>query len=206
MRPRTKTKDLSQISKACRRLREITGRTQREFAKDLQVSLPTIQRWETNSPPSGQSLRRLRIAGSLFLERVSQAPECDEKLRDDLLEIDDQLYGALVDEYPAYKSSLVASISGKILQIETFLAEIITDSDMTRSAIATRAEALLPLFEDIRPWLLMLDPLARRIRSEETNGISKELAKELALAVGIDPDSKEFAASLLGPSPSKKVH
>jgi len=59
LRPRTRTKDVGELSDSVRKLREALGQTQQQFAQTLNTAITTIARYETGRSPQGWFLARL---------------------------------------------------------------------------------------------------------------------------------------------------
>jgi transcriptional regulator with XRE-family HTH domain len=59
MRPRTRNKQIGELSQAVKKLREALGQTQQEFAQTLNAAITTIARYETGRSPKGWFLARL---------------------------------------------------------------------------------------------------------------------------------------------------
>src|SRR5258706_4598816 len=59
MRPREKTDDVGDLSKAVKLLRGSLGQTQQQFAHTLSTAITTVARWETGRAPKGLFLVRL---------------------------------------------------------------------------------------------------------------------------------------------------
>jgi transcriptional regulator with XRE-family HTH domain len=59
MRPRTKNKELGELSRGVKSLREALHQTQQQFAQTLGTAITTIARYETGRAPRGRSLARL---------------------------------------------------------------------------------------------------------------------------------------------------
>jgi transcriptional regulator with XRE-family HTH domain len=156
-RPRSKNLTLSPLSQACRDLRRAAGRTQAQFAGDMGVSLPTIQRWEQNFPPSGATLVKLRQTSEALLQN------CSVDVRPLLLQTDQVFYAALVDEFPVYRMGLVADIMVSLGEVRSFVSSVICDESIDaryRQGASLVADELLhiqhcvSLFDPIRNALL----------------------------------------------------
>jgi transcriptional regulator with XRE-family HTH domain len=59
MRPRTKDKEVNELSRGVKSLREALRQTQQEFAQTLGTAITTIARYETGRAPRGRSLATL---------------------------------------------------------------------------------------------------------------------------------------------------
>jgi len=59
MRPRTKNKEIGDLSRGVKSLREALQQTQQQFAQTLGTAITTIARYETGRAPRGRSLAKL---------------------------------------------------------------------------------------------------------------------------------------------------
>lgn len=72
MRPRTKQRELGELSQAVRKLREALGQTQQQFAHTLGTAITSIARYETGREPHGRPLARMaQVAADQGLEDLA---------------------------------------------------------------------------------------------------------------------------------------
>jgi transcriptional regulator with XRE-family HTH domain len=175
MRPRSKTTNPSRLSQAVVKLRRALGLTQHRLAALLGVSPPAIGRYETDRSPSGAVLTNLR---KLAREQCLKHPDDD-----DLRDLDDVFYSAMVDEFPVYRHALtmgLQAIAGELLADIIRLSRA-SDSRETRTTL----EVMTDRVSEVQRFAEILNPLNSRLPDSPSAEDVQEILEPMFIRGGL---------------------
>ena len=164
MRPRTRKEEPSRLSAAVTQLRQALGQTQQQFAQTLGTAVTSIARYETSRNPSGPILVRLK---DLTRHLMGYVADNRPELRRELCDLDDIFYSALVNEFPACRMGLVASLIGESAQCRDILLEMFL-AGSTPADLRPKLQRALDHLQEVNRQIHILDPMSATLPEHAT--------------------------------------